>query len=114
MELRPAEPGIESVYDCPKSTKVCIGLGLFVLGDHWLCVSSYHSFFCPYKSIEVDISFTVFCHKPNTARSIRLHNQDRQMPARRRPERGRQRRQCGEGLHAAQTKDQTKKRCRRL
>ena len=69
MELRPAEPGIESVYACLKSTKVCIGLGLFVLGDHWLCVSSYHGFFCPYRSIEVDISFTVFCHKPSTLHS---------------------------------------------
>lgn len=56
MELRPAEPGIESVYACLKSTKVCIGLSLIFLSDHWLCVSSYHSFFCPYKSIEVDIS----------------------------------------------------------
>lgn len=74
MELRPVEPGIESVYACLKSTKVCIGLGLFILGNHWLCVSSYHNFFRPYKSIEVGISSTVFCHKPSTARSIRLHH----------------------------------------
>ena len=58
MESTLVEPGAELVFDCLNFVKLCIGLilfVLFVLGDHWLCLGSYYSFFCPYKRIEVDM-----------------------------------------------------------